>query len=375
MIVLTIIISLIYAVVILIFVKGFDQVDVFDSVNHEPRTNFSIIIPFRNEVLNLPELLKSISLLEYPKNKMEVLMINDESNDGYESVLKNFKTNNSVIELSVFNNKRKSMSPKKDAIALGINMCKYDWIITTDADCKLPVNWLKTIDGFIQKESPKMVVGPVSFRVGKGFLHNFQALDLLSLQGSTIGGFGIKKPFLCNGANLCYSKSSFKMLDGFTGNDSIASGDDIFLLEKMVSHYPDRVKYLKSPEAIVQTTPENNLKGLVHQRIRWASKTSSYKNHFSKLVSIVVFIANLLLIILLIMALFNKIPWQHFGLFFLLKFNLDFVLLYKTAIFFDQHSVLKNYFISSIFYPFFIVLVAILSFTKSYEWKGRRFDK
>jgi poly-beta-1,6-N-acetyl-D-glucosamine synthase len=185
----------------------------------------------------------------------------------------------------------------------------------------------------------------------------------------------MRKPFLCNGANLCYSKSSFKAIEGFTGNDSIASGDDIFLLEKMVVRYPDGVKYLKSPEAIVQTKPENSFKDLIQQRVRWASKTGSYKNSFAKLVGIVVFTTNLLLVILLIMALFHKIPWQYFGLFFLLKFNVDFVLLYKTVTFFDQQNILKKYLLSSLFYPFFIVLVGLLSFNKSFEWKGRSFDK
>jgi hypothetical protein len=54
----------------------------------------------------------------------------------------------------------------------------------------------------------------------------------LSLQGATIGSFGIGKGFMCNGANLAYKKSLFQELNGFQGNDTIASGDDVFLLQK-----------------------------------------------------------------------------------------------------------------------------------------------
>jgi len=375
MIVLTILIPIIYTLIILFFVKGFNQVKSFISYEKATKIRFTIIIPFRNEALNLPNLLHSISLLQYPKSKFEILMINDESIDEFESIIQNFKLKNSDIDISVLQNERKSNSPKKDAISLGVKMSKYEWILTTDADCELPAKWLKTYDGFIQKESPKMIVGPVTFKTEDKFLFNFQTLDLLSLQGSTIGGFGIKKPFLCNGANLCYHKITFDKLDGFKGNDSVASGDDIFLLEKMVNQFPDQVHYLKSTQAIVQTKPENNFKDLVQQRIRWASKTSSYHNSFGKFIGIIVFMTNLLLVILLIMAVFHKVSWQYFGFIFLLKFNVDFVLLYKTATFFDQQSVLKHYFISSLIHPFFIVYVAILSLNRSYQWKGRKFNK
>jgi hypothetical protein len=39
---------------------------------------------------------------------------------------------------------------------------------------------------------------------------SFSAIDLASLQGATIGSFGIKKGFMCNGANFAYTKSFFQ---------------------------------------------------------------------------------------------------------------------------------------------------------------------
>ena len=106
--------------------------------------------------------------------------------------------------------------------------------------------------------------------------------------GCTIGGFGIKKPFMCNGANLCYSKEIFHELNGFEGNNHLASGDDIFLLEKMFKHFPKKTKYLKSDKALIITSAEPTLKKLFQQRIRWASKSTSYSNRFTKIVGLIV---------------------------------------------------------------------------------------
>jgi cellulose synthase/poly-beta-1,6-N-acetylglucosamine synthase-like glycosyltransferase len=206
-------------------------------------------------------------------------------------------------------------------------------------------------------------------------LDNFQILELLSLQGATIGGFGIKHPFLCNGANLCYKKNCFLELYGFSGNDNIASGDDVFILEKMLKKYPNKVKYLKSKGVIVRTKVEKRFSDMIHQRIRWAAKTTSFENSFGKLVGLIVLLMNFWLILLLLFAILNTISWQQVGYAFFIKFVIDLLLLYPTSVFYQQQKILKNYFIVSFLYPFFNVYVAVLSFRKSYDWKGRTFSK
>ena len=376
MIILSSIIFGIYIILILSFVIGFDKVPVFKKdLEPSEKTNFSIIIPFRNETENLPTLLHSITQLQYNTAKFEILMVDDVSEDNSLAILEKFQKENPGLHLHLLSNKRKSNSPKKDAIDTAIKKAKFEWIITTDADCKLPQNWLKTFDNYIQNHNPKMLVAPVTYSRSDSFFDSFQLLDFLSLQGSTIGGFGIKKPFLCNGANLCYKKNSFLEINGFQDNNTIASGDDIFILEKMLQNYPEKVCYLKSTESIVITKPVNFFSVLIQQRIRWASKTSAYQNSFGKIVGFIVFTTNLFLIFLLFMAAFNQINWMHFGFAFIVKFNSDFLLLYKTASFFEQEKVLKNYVASSLIHPFFIVFTAILSFRKSYQWKGRNFSK
>ena len=76
----------------------------------------------------------------------------------------------------------------------------------------MPKLWLKTLDAFIQKHNPEMIIAPVTYSVSNTFFEQFQLLDFLSLQSATIAGFGIGKPFLCNGANLTYKKKSLNCL-------------------------------------------------------------------------------------------------------------------------------------------------------------------
>ena len=306
-----------YTILIISLAIGFLKIDDFNPKNKIPKTSFSVIIPFRNEVKNLPGLLNSILALEYPKELVTFIFVDDVSSDGSAELIKKFKavisnqerretlkpkqvldtiSKNSEItqtDIRIISNNRTSNSPKKDAISTAIAIAKNNWIVTTDADCILPKKWLSTIDAFIQENSPEMVVAPVNYTVNETSLEQFQLLDFMSLQGTTIGGFGINFPFLCNGANLAYKKKTFIKLNGFIGNNTIASGDDIFLFEKFIEADKKRVRFLKSKDAIVVTSPVKTISDLINQRVRWASKTSKFKSTRVKLIGLLVFLVNI----------------------------------------------------------------------------------
>ncbi|MFK5958316.1 MAG: glycosyltransferase [Lutibacter sp.] len=375
MIYISILIAVIYFVLISTFIIGFEKITLFKNKNLEPKNKFSIIIPFRNEAHNLKNLLTSLYNLNYPTNYFEVLLIDDNSSDNYLDIVHRFTRKNRLLSIRVLQKTEIINTPKKDAINLGIKNASFDWVVTTDADCIVPNNWLYIFNQQIEESNSLFISAPVKFIKQKGLLYHFQNLNFISLIGSTIGSFGIAKPFLCNGANLCYNKAAFYQVKGYWGNSKIASGDDVFLLEKMKTAFPKKISYIKSEEAIVQTNSENTLNCFLNQQIRWASKSTAYKSLFSKFVGTIVLSINLVLITLLITTIINPFFWKLLILIFIQKLFLDFLLIYKTATFLKSTQSLKHYMISSILHPFFIIFIGILSLFKNYEWKGRVFKK
>lgn len=376
-----VVITLVYVFLIGSLAIGFDKVKPFSLEDVEAKTSFSILIPFRNEAENLPALLKSIAGLQYPKHLFEIILVDDASEDASVSVIKkildtNLSTDKSTrTDIIITDNVRKSNSPKKDAITSAIQIAKYNWIVTTDADCILPKFWLDTLDSFIQKQEPNFIVSPVTYSNVTSFLDRFQLLDFLSLQGATIGGFGINKPFLCNGANLAYKKDFFKAVQGFQGNTNIASGDDIFLLEKALKQDAKKVHYLKCEHTIVTTEAEKTTRTLISQRVRWASKSANYKNSFAKVVGCIVLLMNASLITALTLSITGLFNFKVLLYLFLIKCSIDFLLLFKTLRFYNQESFLSSYLFSCLLYPFFSVYVVIVSVFSNYKWKGRAFSK
>lgn len=359
------IIILLYSITIVWLIYGFSKVKSFESSGLLPKTKFTIIVPFRDEAKNLPLLLDCFSKLNYPKDLFEVILVDDESAEE-------FTTQSFKFRVSIIKNNRVSNSPKKDAISTAMQTVNTDWIITTDADCVVNENWLLSLDNYIQSHNVSMIAGAVTYVCEDSFLHHFQQLDLASLQGATIGSFGLGKGFMCNGANFAYTKSLFEALNGFEGNNNLASGDDVFLLQKAIAHFPEKVHYLKSQNNIVITKPLDDWKSLFYQRVRWASKTASYQSKFGIGLGLVVFGGNLCWVIGFGYWLLGAIPFYNIVSLFLLKFAVDAVLIYKANRFLIKKR-MRYLILSSLFYPFFSTSVALYSLFGKYEWKGRKF--
>ena len=362
---------IVYTAVIGLLVYGFSKVKAFEVNFSVPKTAFSIIIAFRNEELHLPELLQSLSRLNYPKDLFEIIMVDDYSADNSMNVISGWQKENPGLDLTVLQNRRVSNSPKKDAITTAISAAKYDWIITTDADCEVRENWLSAMNGYIETNPVEMIAGPVNFPVNGSFLSHFQQMDMLSLQGATIGSFGLDKAFMCNGANFAYTKQLFLKLGGFDGNTHISSGDDVFLLQKAMAAFPKKVGYLKSRQAIVTTKTEESWPALFRQRMRWASKATAYRSGFSKGLAGIVFMANLSIVCAGLFTVLGWMDWRFLLVLFSVKFTFDSLLMYKTnkLLRMCMHSVV----LSSLAYPFFSTAVALYSLVGNFEWKGRKF--
>jgi glycosyltransferase involved in cell wall biosynthesis len=353
---------------------GARSVRIAELSQNKMKTRFSILIPFRNEEENLKSLLDSLKGQSYPVHLFELIFINDESTDNSEQIIRS-TLHDSGIQFVIFANERSSASPKKDAITKAVKNAQYEWIMTTDADCSLHTEILTFYDQYIQNKNPYMIVGSVGIDKGKGLEYHFQQYEHLALQTLTAGGFGLKRPFLCNGANLAYKKDLFLELEGYMGNDHISSGDDIFLFEKFRKKYPKKVHYIRSEKAIVRTVPLSSWKALIEQRVRWASKISSQKNLISKWVGLCIFIANIWLIVGLICCFFIPDQWVNYLIVLFYKSLVDLIIISSSALFLSVRINMGTFLINTLLYPYVSVWIAFRSLKGTYRWKDRQYSK
>ncbi len=337
-----------------------------------PATKFTIIIPARNEEDNIEKCIASILENDYPKELYEIIVADDFSTDATANVVKGLQQTHSNIKLIQLVDivKSKLNSYKKKAIEIAIGNAGNDWIITTDADCVIPTQWLTLYDAYIQKSKTVFVAAPVMFSNNGSFLSIFQTLDFISLQGITAASVSAGFHSMCNGANIAYSKQAFTEVNGFKGVDNIASGDDMLLMHKIKEHCPGQTGYLFSPEAVVLTQPMLNWRSFINQRIRWASKATSYDDKRIFWVLLLVYLFNLYLFVLPFLCIFYPL-WVLWGFMLVGKTVGELRFMQPVAKFFGLKKLLWWFPVMQPFHIAYTVLSGWLGKFGKYEWKGR----
>jgi len=370
-------ISLLYSFVIFNLIHKIKKEHVFEQstdITSSENTYFSVLIPFRNEAQNIPELLTTLSKIEYPTSHFEIIFIDDASEDNSKSIIQEC-IQNTHLNIKVLNNKPYSNSPKKDAITLGVKNAKHSWIVTTDADCLVPSTWLSELNTFIKTEAPHFVAMPVLVKKKNSVVALFQYFETLALQGITLATYRLKRPFLCNGANLAYKKDLFFEVNGYEGNNHLASGDDIFLLEKIRKLANTNIRYVCSRNVLVTTSPEDSWSTSIQQRVRWASKTKTQKNTTALALGIVMLLSNISVIASLILVFIFPLKVMYWISFIFMKWITDGLLLKFTATTFQEDFDDSDTIIPLFVQPFLYCWIAVHSLKGNYTWKGREHRK
>lgn len=341
--------------------------------NFTPALKISVLIPARNEASNIRACLESYLKQSYPFELRECIVVDDHSEDNTAAIVREYA--NQGIKLIRLADKLPGLplnSYKKKALETGIAEASGELILTTDADCILPPDWILQHVFYQQKTGACFISGPVKIRRGTSWLTNFQALDFISLQGIT--GASISKGFhaMSNGANLSYLKAAFLDVNGFEGIDQLASGDDMLLHQKIAARFPGKSAYLKSKKAIVETAAMPDITSFLQQRIRWASKARTYQESQLKWVLLLVYLLNLLLLILLISGFFIQKLWWIALPAILIKTLIEWPFVTRVGEFFGYSRLVT-------FFPFYqplhiIYTVAAGTFGQfgTYQWKGRQ---
>lgn len=364
------IITILYIFLIKIYSTGFRKIEEFNCLSKNQKTKISVIIPVRNEEKNILSTIKCIENQKYPTDLFEVIIIDDNSDDNSFNIVSEYIKTKKNIHL--FKNSKNDTS-KKSAIEKGVKHSSGELIITTDADCFAGEKWLVTIANFYEKYHPKMIVSPVCFYKDKGFFKKFQTFEFFSLIASGAGSVKIKKPIMCNGANLAYQKLAFSEVNGFADNKKYVSGDDVFLLQKIAKKYSaSSIKFLKNYEAVVSTEAEKTLKGFINQRLRWTSKTKAHINLWIVFNAVVVYLFNFIILAALVSGFFFKDFFIITFLLFLIKLIVDFPILYNTSVFFKKSKLLWLYLPFQLIYSFYIVFVGLFGNFINFKWKGRK---
>lgn len=333
-----------------------------------------ILIPARNEESQIESRLKNIANQIQDNKNLQCILIDDFSED--KTVQKGLKFRKQGIQLLRMSEQHRSKQGKKQALLTGIKASSTQYLLTTDADCLASPHWSSAMLLQITKDQLQALTGPVLIYNPRNTWEHFQALDFLSLMGVTAAGHRSGKTFLANGANFCFSRKAFEAVDGYSGIDDIASGDDVLLMQKIARKFPQKTAFAKNPNAVVFTRPEPNLRAFVQQRLRWAAKTTSHADRGSQWLWGFVWLNNAILACSSIASFLGIFPLAFFGLCLSANAVADYLFLYSIARFFGQTRSLSYFPIAFFMHRTYVLLIGSLAlFRPSYTWKNRNWKQ
>lgn len=353
--------------------RGWSVIPYVDDThtNGEIQSTVSIIIAARNEEDNIARTIDTILNQNFPKDKLEVIIVDDHSTDKTADIIRSYSDQGvKLLQLDVGDALN---SYKKYAINKAIEMSKGEIIVTTDADCRMGKDWLQTVVRYFEDHDCYMVSSPVVYSEEKTRFEKLQTLEFLYLIGLGAAGIGNQSPTTCNGANLAYKKALFFELGGFKGIDNLASGDDELFLHKVAEKYPAKIKFCKSRAAIVFTDAKPDLASFISQRKRWASKSTKYKDKRVVFLGVSIWLFNLALLCSMLYFIMMLPQVEMLVLVALaLKIIVEFLFMIPITQFANRTSLLKYVPLLSIVHTLYIVYIGVAGNIGKYDWKGRQ---
>ncbi len=231
----------------------------------------SIVISAKDEAHILLKTLPEIASQNYPN--FEVVVVNDNSTDDTEFVIKDCASRYPNIRLVNLSSSVTNIYGKKFPLSIGIKAAAYEHILLTDADC-FPTSdqWLAKMARHYTGNN-QMVIGYSTFYKRKGLLNSMIHFDMLHSAIQYFSYYLAKMPFMGVGRNLSYTKSLFFDNKGFTSQYHLPFGDDVLFVNKVANFKICGIEY--SPDAQTITRPKSHLKAWVTQK--------SYRNKAQKL--------------------------------------------------------------------------------------------
>jgi cellulose synthase/poly-beta-1,6-N-acetylglucosamine synthase-like glycosyltransferase len=328
--------------------------------------NVSVVVAARNEEENIERCLRSILQVDYPADKLEVVVADDGSTDRTPEIISKIKQEHNNLKVIRIESQINNLKGKANALAQAIAQTNGEFIFLTDADCEVPRTWIK---GMLRHFDEKTGVasGVTIIETGKIF-YGMQSLDWAFLLSVAAAVGRLFKPVACIGNNMAFRKEAYIECGGYQ-NLKFSITEDFALFKAITGNGKWGYAFPVDLETLVISKPVKTLKELYHQKKRWGTGGLD-----TGLLGIAVMSGGFVFHLLLILSplLIEKISSLLISL--ALKFFIDGAFLFKTLRKFKKTSLLKYLPFFELYYIIYVVVLPfVVFFGGKTVWKDRKY--
>ncbi len=230
----------------------------------------SVIVPARNEEENIGNCLQSLCRIDYPTRKLQIIVVDDNSEDKTASVVREYCTSEKNVSLLTLSSDDHSGPGKISALACGYKYAEGEIIFQTDADCEVSEGWIKNmltvfggnvgiVGGMILPQPPPEK---------KTCFIDVQTLDLMYLLGVGAGANALGIPLSCFGNNLAIRRKAYDAVGGYESVPFTFTED--FAIFQAIARAGWNTGFALTEFSLVYSRPPRVFSEFINQRLRWA---------------------------------------------------------------------------------------------------------
>ncbi len=319
----------------------------------------SILVAARNEEQNIGDLLRSFEQLSYPKNKLQILIGDDDSSDNTAKIIQAFCLQNTYSQYVSINKSENNLKGKANVLAQLAHRATGEFFMFTDADIEVPQGW---IEAFLEETKSEGVVVGLTLVKHKNWFEASQAIEwLFTLKlMKTLSDFKIESTGMGN--NMLVSAEAYWAVGGYEKVGFSIVED--YAIYKAIIDKGYAFKQLFKPEAMTLTKPPE---AYFEQRKRWVAGGFST----GSVLVIPALVQGFMLPILLIISILS---WKNTLIIFTINLLVNFFLGNRIFKKLNQNQLLKYIPAYTVYMYIFWFLQLVYYFSPTrLVWKGREY--
>ncbi|GAB3956895.1 hypothetical protein GCM10028805_48060 [Spirosoma harenae] len=225
----------------------------------------SILIAARNEESTILDCLRAIDRLDYPSDRFEVIVGNDQSTDQTAELVNQFIASRPNFQLVAITENVAGLRGKANVLAQLTGLAKGQYLFFTDADTQVPPSWLVEMGGAFKKDTG--IITGITLPEGPSLFHKIQTIDWLYNLTLTylVGSLGI--PVTAMGNNMAVSRRAYEAVGGYESLPFSVTEDYTLFWAIVQKGYGFRTLFTE--RILAQTKPINTFIAFLQQRKRW----------------------------------------------------------------------------------------------------------
>jgi cellulose synthase/poly-beta-1,6-N-acetylglucosamine synthase-like glycosyltransferase len=324
--------------------------------------NVTVLVCARDEESNIDACIESLSKLNYPFGKIELLIVDDKSKDRTPEILEKWKAKLPHLHVLRTGEEIANLRGKVNALTQGLDAALGEIVLITDADCTVNPDW---VNAYVSNYyATTGLVASITLLEVHGFFDAIQSLDWAYLLGMASGAANLGVPLSVIGNNMSIRMEAYRDVGGYR-KIPFSVTEDHALFEAIWNKRPWKVKFPISKELLVMSKATPDFKTWWRQKHRWVKGGQRLK-----FVGYLIFIIGLLGNLAMVLAPF-LLPFRSAFLVIAIKWVADALVILPVLNRTRKWFLLTYFPLYEIYLPLFVFMMPVMIAQKNVKWKGR----